>query len=98
MKWTKDKVLTAARSCETRGDFIRQYPGAYAAARVNQWQEAAFAHMKVLRHRWTKAEVLEEARKYTTYREFYLKSPQAYRAAQYKKWTPIIKDILRAKA
>ena len=80
-KWSKQKVLQAARSSKYVGEFQKNYAAAYRAAKVGGYLNEVQAFLKKKLRYWNENSVAEEAKKYNTIASFQKGNPGAYNYA-----------------
>jgi len=85
VKWTRQKVLEAAKRCKARGEFAITYRTAYELARSQGYLDEACAHMKGLCRDWSDEKaIMKEAKKYKYLNDFRNKVHGCYNAAKRK--------------
>lgn len=87
--WNKEACCKEALKYISRKDFALGSPGAYQAARKNQWRDEICSHMVIKQKPngyWTKENCRQEALKYKTKKEFKEKNSSAYSIAGRNGW------------
>ena len=86
--WTFDKVKQEAEKYNTKSEFSKVSPGAYASAQKFNWLDDVTNHMKPVKGfgYWTFDKVKQEAEKYNTKTEFQKGSSGAYIVAKKNNW------------
>lgn len=54
MKWNKEKCITSALKFQTKTEWINNQPGAYRAARKNEWMKECCKHMQKVGNRYSR--------------------------------------------
>jgi predicted GIY-YIG superfamily endonuclease len=94
-KWSYEKVLDAARNSANLKDFRSKYPGAYTAARVNNWVREVRLNYEIIGHRYNRCiyvianHTLQQAYVGLTYK--YDKRMQAHFGGFHKATSAIVK-------
>jgi predicted GIY-YIG superfamily endonuclease len=88
MKWSKDKCQEIANIFESRGDFEKNYRGAYMSARNNNWLDEICSHMqlKIKNNYWTKERCQEESLKYNSRKNLCNNNSTVYNKILKNKW------------
>jgi hypothetical protein len=81
-KWTKEKVIEAARKCKYVGEFQNKYGAAYRAAKEGNYLAQVQSFLKKKLNYWNDETVFTEAQKYMTIAEFQRGCSGAYQYAQ----------------
>jgi hypothetical protein len=84
-KWTRERVLQAAKSCTYVGEFQNNYAAAYRAAKEGNYLKLVQSHLKKKLNYWDEDSVAEEAKKYNTISLFQKGNPGAYNYAMRNK-------------
>jgi predicted GIY-YIG superfamily endonuclease len=84
-KWTKERVLQAAKSCTYVGGVQKNYAAAYRAAKKGNYLKIVQSHLKKKLNYWDEDSVAEEAKKYNTISLFQKGNPGAYNYAMRNK-------------
>ena len=99
--WTKEKCKEEALNFKTRKEFENEFPGGYAASRINGWLDEVCSHMKSINKKpkgyWTKKNCQEVSIKYTTKSEFQKKSRSAYQISCRNGWLDEICSHMKVK-
>ena len=86
IKWTKDAVLYTASLYKCKGEWQKNNPGSYHAARNMGILKQAAAHMTETRKKvWTTEEILVRAKEFSTIKEWANACAGSYMAAHRKK-------------
>lgn len=94
--WTKERVLEAARQCESIKKFEALYRGAYNAVLLNGWTsdlEEVLPRLIKPSGYWTRTQVIETASNCNTRVEFIEKYVGAYNAARNNGWMDELDEI-----
>lgn len=84
--WSKERCLEVALLCKTKGEFKKDFLGAFKSANKNKWYVEICFHMEHGKLIWNKNNCLIEAKKYETRGEFREKSNGAYISAWNNIW------------
>jgi hypothetical protein len=84
--WCKERCAEEAKKYQSRAEFDRGSPSAYAACLRHGWMDEVCSHMKPLRTSWTKEMCAEVARKYGSRSTFATQDGAAYQAAAKRGW------------
>ncbi|NOE32496.1 hypothetical protein [Ruegeria sp. HKCCD7318] len=84
IKWHREAVYAAARTCNTKDGFYRKYGAAYNAAKADGYLVELFDHMgwaPPKKMDWTVGDVIADARRFRTAAEWKRESHKGYRKA-----------------
>lgn len=81
--WTKERVLKEAKKYNTKSEFHKNAPSAFAYSKKLGIRDECYQHMKKpsRTQKWTKDKIIEEALKYNSRSDFQKGSRGAYKAA-----------------
>lgn len=98
VKWKKEEVFELAKKFTLPGDFLKNYPGAYAAAHKNGWLKDFYWMEHNKSSKWYVYEnCYNEAKKYKSRIEFAKGSSYAYQIACEKEWLDNFTWLIRPK-
>jgi hypothetical protein len=95
-KWSLEKIQNIASQYQTKSDFAKNEPNAYASARYNGWLDIVTSHMVPQKESWTKEKLEKVASKYQHPGDFRKHDPNAYAAALRNGWLEeLTKDMIK---